>query len=260
MKNIILSSTLLLSILFSVAQSTETSPRVVFGDLKHNGPYDRSEILLQEKLTVSSGDGNTYQVISYKLTISPATGRPTRFEVQGNKLPAKLQGALNQIVGGDKILIESVFAMVNEDKYDIRMLSPIELVLKSFESDGPYNTSYGDNGKTTIDSLLQATLGIIEADGSPHSLEEILKQTEIGVKSPKGLDYVVQSFKLITARKSAPASMATSNSNQITESMTAMLSKLQSGDRILVEGIRAQVDVEGKTIRANLSPVIITVL
>jgi hypothetical protein len=59
--------------------------------------------------------------------------------------------------------------------------------------------------------------------------------------------------------KDAPATMATSNSAQLTTQMTKMLSSVSTGDRILIEGIRAQADVDGKTIRANLSPIVLTV-
>ncbi|MDB9881958.1 hypothetical protein OAD66_02375 [Bacteroidia bacterium] len=52
------------------------------------------------------------------MIIAPANGKPTRFEVIGNKLPVKLQGSLNQIVGGDKIMIERVFAIINNDPYN----------------------------------------------------------------------------------------------------------------------------------------------
>ncbi len=110
MKNILFSFTLLFSVLFTLAQSTKTGPRAIFGNLEHDGPCDRSEILLQEKLTVSSNDGQVYTITAYHLTIAPTTGKSIGFEVEGEKLPAKLQGALNQIVAGDKIHIESIRA------------------------------------------------------------------------------------------------------------------------------------------------------
>jgi preprotein translocase subunit YajC len=54
--------------------------------------------------------------------------------------------------------------------------------------------------------------------------------------------------------------MASSSNGQLTGQMQNMISKLKSGDRIIIEGIRAHVDVNGKTIPANLRPIIITVL
>lgn len=260
MKNIIFTFTLLFSALFAFAQTSTDGPRVVFGDLKHDGPYDRSEILLQENINVSSSDGHSYQIISYKIIIAPKKGVATLASGSSNKLTPKIQSSLNQIIAEDKILIEAIRATRDNNADDVVDLKPIILVVKEFEKDEPYDLINGSNGNIQVDTALKATFGSIPADGFPKTLEEILKQTEIGVKSPKGLDYEVTGFKLITARKSAPASMATSNSNQLTETMTAMLSKLEAGDRILVEGIRSQVDVDGKTKRANLSPIIITVL
>ena len=42
--------------------------------------------------------------------------------------------------------------------------------------------------------------------------------------------------------------------------MQGMLSRVKTGDRIIVEGIRAKSEVKGEFIRANLRPIIITVL
>jgi len=53
--------------------------------------------------------------------------------------------------------------------------------------------------------------------------------------------------------------MATSSSNQLTSQMQGMLSCLKTGDRIIVEGTRAKLEVKGEFIRANLSPIVITV-
>lgn len=260
MKNVIFTFTLLFSVLFTVAQVENSAARVVFGNLQHDGPYDRSELLLQEKLTVSSADGHTYQIVSYKLTISPAKGSPTRFEVQGAKLPAKLQGALNQIVSGDKIVIESVMAMVNEDKHDVHMLSPIELVVKGFETNVSNDTEQPESHKTIlIDSSLRATLGSIGDFSGRLSLEKILEQTEIGVYSKEGLEYEITSFKLVVAYKNRHALLASSSSGQLTSQMKEMLSNAMSEDRIIIESIKAQTVLEGVTYKVVLSPIVITV-
>ncbi len=255
MKNILLSFTLLFSVLFTAAQSTDTSPRVVFGNLKHEGPYDRSEILVQEKLNVSSADDKTYQIVSYKLTISPTKGKPIRFEEQGDKLSVKLQGALNQIVGGDKILIESVFAIVNGDKSDILSLNPIEIVIKEYKSDD--EIAYSDV-RVEMDTTLQATFGEITDFSIRHSLEKVLGQDQLLVNTEDGRKFEVTKFKLIAVPKKGAPRMASSSSNKLTGQMLKMIAKLGPGDRIIVEGIRAQSDEDGKMIKANLSPVIIT--
>ena len=267
MKNTILSFALLLFTFFAVAQTPEQGPQAVFGELTHEGPYDRSEILLQEKLDVKSSDDKAYQIVSYHVTIAPKSGSPIRFEVNGNKFPAKLQGSLNQIVAGDEIRVESIMAMVNKDIYDFVNLKPITLVVKGFKAEGPYEPAYPlmkdsypvTNEPVKMDSFLRATFGDFNLS-VPHSKEDILKQTEVGVYSKEGLTYNVQSFKMIVAFKNDPAVMASSNSNQLTDNMKKVLTRVKSGDRILFEAIRATGEIEGKTYRANLSPIIVTVL
>ena len=258
MKNILFSFTLLFSVLFTVAQTTKTGPRAVFGNLEHDGPYDRSEILLQEKLTVSSDDNQVYTITAYHLTIAPTTGKSIRFEVEGEKLPAKLQGVLNQVVAGDKIHIESIRATT--DGTDALALKSIVLEVKTYTSDGPYDAVWPNfNEPIKTDSFLIATFGDLHPS-KPHSKEDILKQAEIGTFSKIGLDYNVISFKMIVAFKKAPATMASTSSNKLTPKMKEILSRSTSGDRILIEGIRAQTTINGEVIKANLSPIIITVL
>ena len=258
MKNILFSFTLLFSVLFTLAQSTITGPRAVFGNLEHDGPYDRSEILLQEKLTVSSDDGQVYTITAFHLTIAPTKGEPIHFEVEGEKLPAQLQGALNQVVGGDEIQIESIRATT--DGTDALALKSIVLEVKIFTSDGPYDAAYPNaNEPIKTDSFLTATFGNLDPS-KRHSKEDILKQIEIGTFSKTGLDYTVTSFKLIVAFKKAPAKLASSKSNKLTPKMKELLSRIASGDRVLVEGIRAQTTINGEVIKANLRPIIITVL
>ena len=65
---------------------------------------------------------------------------------------------------------------------------------------------------------------------------------------------------MIVAFKSDPPLMASSNSNLLTSNMKEVLTRVKSGDRILIEGIRAEGEIEGKTYKTNLSPIIITVL
>ncbi|HAV25441.1 MAG TPA: hypothetical protein DCX01_04610 [Bacteroidetes bacterium] len=261
MKNILFTLCILLSFGAFAQQTTNEGPRLVFGELKHEGPYDRSEILLQDRLTVSSGDENQYVVAKFKMIIAPKEGVSMLLSGTGDKLTPKMQGALNQIVAGDKVLIESVFATVNGDQFDVVTLKPVILVVKGFQSEGPYDSAYStSNERTKMDSTLYATFGSIDTDGAPHTLEEILKQTEIRVYSKEDLEYTAISFKMIIAFKDNPAIMAFSSSNQLTSQMQGMLSRVTTGDRILIEGIRAHVDVNGKTIPANLRPIIITVL
>jgi hypothetical protein len=241
MKNILFTFCILLSFGAFAQQTTNEGPRLVFGELKHEGPYDRSEILLQDRLTISSGDGNQYVVAKFKMIIAPKKGNPMLLSGTGDKLTPKMQRALNQIIAGDKVLIESV--------------------VKGFQSEGPYDSKFTkSNEPAKMDSTAQATFGSINTDGAPHALEEILKQTEILVKSEGNFEYTVNGFKLIAVPKDVPPSMASSSNGQLTGQMQNMISKLKSGDRIIIEGIRAHVNVNGKTIPANLRPIIITVL
>ncbi|MFT5818703.1 MAG: hypothetical protein ACJAR8_001257 [Bacteroidia bacterium] len=260
MKNILFTLCILLSFGAFAQQTTNEGPRLVFGELKHEGPYDRSEILLQERLTVSSRDGNQYVVAKFKMIIAPKEGVSMLLSGTGDKLTPKMQGALNQIVAGDKVLIESVFATVNGDQFDIVTLKAVILVVKGFQSEGPYDSAYStSNERTKMDSTLYATFGSIDTDGAPHTLEDLLKQTEIRVYSKEDLEYTVISFKMIIAFKDNPAIMASSSSNQLTSQMQGMLSRVTTGDRIIIEGIRAKSEVKGEFIRANLSPIVITV-
>jgi preprotein translocase subunit YajC len=260
MKNLLFTLCILLSFGAFAQQTTDDGPRLVFGELKHEGPYDRSEILLQDKLTVSSADGNQYVVAKFKMIIAPKEGVSMLLSGTGDKLTPKMQGALNQIVAGDKVLIESVFATVNGDQYDLVALKPIILGVKGFKSEGSYDSkTIKTNEPTKTDSIAQATFGSIDVYAENYTKEDLLKQTEIRVYSKEDLAYTVMSFKMIIAFKDNPAIMASSSSNQLTPKMKEILSRLKSGDRIIIEGIRAQVEVNGKTIRANLSPIIITV-
>jgi hypothetical protein len=259
MKKILFTLCILLSFGAFAQQTTADGPRLVFGELKHESPYDRSEILLQDRLTISSKDGNQYMVANFKMIIAPKEGDSMLLTGTGDKLTPQMQGALNQIVAGDKVRIESVFAIVNGDQYDVVALEPIVLVVKEFENDGPYDSKFDDSNPNKIDSLLIATFGSIDSFGESRTKEEVLKQTEILVYSKDDLEYTVMSFKMIIAFKDNPAIMASSSSNQLTTKMQEMLSRVKSGDRILIEGIRAKSEVKGEFIRANLSPIIITI-
>ena len=64
---------------------------------------------------------------------------------------------------------------------------------------------------------------------------------------------------MIIAFKDNPAITASSSSNQLTSQMQGMLSRVKSGDRIIVEGISAKLEVKGEFIRANISPIVIRV-
>ena len=91
MKNILFTLCILLSFGAFAQETTNEGPRLVFGELKHEGPYDRSEILLQDRLTISSGDGNQYMVAKFKMIIAPKEGNPILLSGTGDKLTPKMQ-------------------------------------------------------------------------------------------------------------------------------------------------------------------------
>jgi hypothetical protein len=71
------------------------------------------------------------------------------------------------------------------------------------------------------------------------------------------LTYRVQSFKMIMAYQRKPPKMATSSSGALTSQMKGMINGASSGDRIIIEGIRATEAKYG--FKANLAPIIITI-
>ena len=252
MKYLILSFILLLTTSVSIATNT---PLAVLGDLTHDGPYDRSEILLQEELKVLTEDDANYKVVQFSITINSESANSVSFQVTGNKLPPKVQGALNQIVEGSRITIKSIFASKINDPYDIVELRPIVLEVKHFKPEGTYDSAYGST-PIKIDTFLFAQLGDIKADGTPVEKERLINQDSIIAKSTIALNYTISEFKMIVAFKDDPPVFASSNSNLLTQYMMNMLGRIKSGDRVLIEGIKAKSQVNGKTIRAYLSPII----
>ncbi|PCJ64563.1 MAG: hypothetical protein COA58_12555 [Bacteroidetes bacterium] len=273
MKNLITAFILLVSVAcYAQETSQDLNPRVVFGELKHDGPYDRSEILLQERLSVSSGNGNQYKVVAFKMILAPKKGGAYLWSGKGEKLTPKMQTGLNKIEPGDKIIIESVLASVNGDSLNLVELEPIILEIKTYEKDDPYiNVS---DYKTEINNIptsskspainyLEPRYGDINpADlSTEYTLEDILAQTELNAETLDiEVTYTVTSFKMILAFKNDdPPVMISSGSNKITTSMKERLAKVKSGDRILIEGIRAVAIYKGEEFKVNLSPMILNI-
>ena len=285
MKNLLL----LLCTIFSIssfAQITATEqPRVTFGELKSEGPFTRADVILQDRILVSSGDDNTYKVIQYTISLEPKNDSATQMQVSGNTLTEAVKNELYKLTPGDKITISGVMAMVKNDPYDFRMLSPITLLLDGgkldMEKSRKYTEkTYGNIGYPTDtteirsdvvtptrldevassnDTRTYAVLGDIQNTGQPIAKEDIIKQKEINVVSKDSVTYTVGYFTMIIAYKNSPARSMSSASNKLTENMTTLLKSLNSGDRVLIEGIKAETVIDGKTYRAFLSPFIITV-
>lgn len=256
MKNSIFTLLLLYCSVITLAQA----PRVAFGTLEHDGPYDRSEILLQERLNVVASSDAEYEIISYHATIYTAKSNPIRFKVVGAVLPVKLQGALNQVVAGDSIILNEI--LLRYKASDLTYTAE-KLILKVRKS--PYNGLYEDAYTTTdfndntSDNLTYAKLGDLETNGIPIEKDVILNQEKITVYDANGLHYEVTSFKMIIAYKHQPAIMMSSNTNLLTERMKESLAVVKSGDRILIEAIKASTEVNSETYRVNLSPIVHTI-
>lgn len=117
--------------------------------------------------------------------------------------------------------------------------------------------------KFRVRSLPQPTaqLGGIPNDGLPKGKAAVGAQSSIiasmGAGFAYNLNYRVQGFKMIIAYKRKPPVMASSSNGALTGQMRSMVKSTQSGDKILIEGIRATEAKYG--FKANLSPIIISI-
>ena len=134
-------------------------------------------------------------------------------------------------------------------------------ITASITKDGKIRTV--GSQKFRVRSLPQPTaqLGGIPNDGLPKGKASIQAQTSIlasmGAGFAYNLNYRVTGFKLIMAYNRRPPVMTSSSSGVLTAQMQGLIRSASTGDRILIEGIRAQEAKYGFT--ANLSPIIITI-
>jgi GldM C-terminal domain. len=119
------------------------------------------------------------------------------------------------------------------------------------------------SSKFRVRSLPQPTaqLGGIPNDGLPKGKSAVGAQTTIiasmGAGFAYNLNYRVTGFKMIMAYKRKPPVIKSSGSGTLTGEMQSLMRSAQSGDRILLEEIRATEAKYGFS--ANLSPIIITI-
>ena len=117
--------------------------------------------------------------------------------------------------------------------------------------------------KFRVRSLPQPTaqLGGLRNDGLPKGKGAVSAQSTIiasmGAGFAYNLQYRVTGFKMIIAYRSKPPKFASSSNGTLTPQMRSMVKSTRSGDRILIEGIRAKEAKYG--FNANLSPIIITI-
>jgi hypothetical protein len=240
-------------------------PRVVFGELKQDGPYKRSDVILQKGITVSSGDGNQYEVVSYKLIMVPKNGSPSLYSMNTATFTETILTNLYNLVDGDKIIVESVVAKVNNDASQTVKLAPILFIIGNATSDVDYDPYEKEQSKKNNKDVKLpkgtevpvANFGTIDMTKT-FTLEDLQAQTEILVIGG-GAEYKVTQFKMIVVSKESPAVMASSSGSIITSDMHHILARMKSGDRILIEGISATTEVNGEVFKVNLSPVVITV-
>lgn len=135
------------------------------------------------------------------------------------------------------------------------------IITASIKRDGKVKTV--GSQKFRVRSLPQPTaqLGGVRNDGLPKGKAQVGAQSMViasmGAGFAYNLQYRITGFKMIMAYKRRPPKMASSSSAQLTNQMRGMVKSASSGDRILIEGIRATEAKYG--FKANLSPIIITI-
>jgi hypothetical protein len=149
-------------------------------------------------------------------------------------------------------------------KYNARVPSSTSkevTITASIKRDGVTKTVGAQ--KFRVRSLPQPTaqLGGVRNDGLPKGKAQVGAQSMViasmGAGFAYNLQYNITGFKMIMAYKRRPPKMASSSSARLTGQMRGMVKSASSGDRILIEGIRATEAKYG--FKANLSPIIITI-
>lgn len=106
-----------------------------------------------------------------------------------------------------------------------------------------------------------ARFGSLPNDGLPKAHAQILAQTHIEATMGYGfsynLEYKVLSYRFIIAFKDRPPYTENGFGDSLTPTMLAQLAQTYNGDRIIIEGIRAEENKYG--FKANLSPIVITI-
>lgn len=269
MKKLLFTSVSLLIAFTSFSQNNTTieKTRAVFGELKGEGPYTRSDVILQDHISVSSADGNKYEVVSFRLIIAPKAGTAILLSSRNSSFSENIKQNLYTVVIGDKIIVEAIEATVNGDLKNRVSLDPIMLTIGDMRilDYSPYEAAtYGKNNiknnPPKAGEMPYATFGSIDASDAKtsYTLEDVIAQTEILTKNG-GLTYKVTQFKMILAYKELPPMMMSTSGNQLSYQMKEAIIKLKTGDRIIIEGITAAAEDNGETYKANLSPIIITI-
>jgi len=215
---------------------TSSVPTAILGNLKGEGPWNRSDILVQEFLNVNSEPANAYKVVSFKLNIKLTAGEEKIAFTQGNALTPEMETMLNLIEEGSTVMFEKIIAKRTDGSDETILLAPVTYKLT-------------EKPKTEAKDLevlqdCKIILGNIDFT-KEFTLEELGKQDIIKVVCLDGVTYPVVSFNVIAAYKIAPPAMGKFIGNTIHEPGLKMIKAMKSGDRLLFDSLIVEVIENG---------------
>ena len=248
MKYLILFLALCTSSIIALGQ-TLTIPTARLGDLNGEGPWTRSDILVQEFLNVNSEPANAYKVVSFKLYIKLSSGVEKIAFAQGNNLTPEMETMLNLIEEGSMVMFEKIIAKRTDGSDETILLAPV--TYKLTEKPKPVAKD--------LEVLQDCKILLGNIDFTKEfTLEELEKQDIIKVVCLDGVTYPVVSFNVIAAYKIAPPAMGKFIGNTIHEPGLKMIKSMKSGDRLLFERIIVEVVENGETIKKKIPPLVVT--
>lgn len=234
---------------FAAIAQNNTAPTATLGNLKGEGPWNRSDILVQEFLNVRSEPADAYKVVSFKLYIKLANGVEKIAFAQGNALTPEMETMLNFIEEGSTVMFEKIIAKRTDGSDETLLLAPI--TYKLTEQLKP------EAKELEVLNDCKIMLGNIDFT-KEFTLEELGKQDKIKVVCLDGVTYPVVSFNVIAAYKEAPPAMGKFIGNTIHEPGLKMIKSMESGDRLLFERIIIEVIENGETVRKTVPPLVVT--
>jgi hypothetical protein len=228
---------------------TSSVPTAILGNLKGEGPWNRSDILVQEFLNVNSEPANAYKVVSFKLNIKLTAGEEKIAFTQGNALTPEMETMLNLIEEGSTVMFEKIIAKRTDGSDETILLAPV--TYKLTEKPKPVAKD--------LEVLKDCKIMLGNIDFTKEfTLEELGKQDIIKVVCLDGVTYPVVSFNVIAAYKVAPPAMCKFIGNTISETGLKMIKSMKSGDRLLFERIIVEVIENGETVKKTIPPLVVT--
>ena len=215
---------------------TSSVPTAILGNLKGEGPWNRSDILVQEFLNVNSEPANAYKVVSFKLNIKLTAGEEKIAFTQGNALTPEMETMLNLIEEGSTVMFEKIIAKRTDGSDETILLAPV--TYKLTEKPKPVAKD--------LEVLKDCKIMLGNIDFTKEfTLEELWKQDKIKVVCLDGVTYPVVSFNVIAAYKIAPPAMGKFIGNTIHEPGLKMIKSMKSGDRLLFDSLIVEVIENG---------------